>query len=161
MRWVSIAFMGVAASACASGGPAPQSDVAAAAGTERPVPATVASLPAQRLAPGQCGIFLFEARPPNHFVVFEDEANQRVRLVHAGQVYEIQVTPQGGAFLPGEDFRRVYPAADESLTFTLDGVVGEGTPSGRRLENVILTVRQLDGTRTVRPVAGVRSCREG
>lgn len=160
MRWLWSGLLGLAAAACASGGPAPQRDVAAVVENERLDPGYVTNLPAQRLAPGQCGVFLFETREPNPFVVFEDEANRLVRIVHAGQIYEIRVTPQGGAFLPGEDFRRVYLVRDENLTFTLDGVVGEDTPSGRRLDNVILTARQLDGTRTVRPVGGVRSCRE-
>jgi hypothetical protein len=160
MRGIWIAVMALAAAACAAGGPASQRDVADVVENERLDPGFVTHLPGQRLAPGQCGVFLFETREPNPFVVFEDEARRLVRIVHAGQIYEIGVSPQGGAFLPGESFRRVYLAADENLTFTLDGVVGELTPSGRRLENVILTARQLDGTRTVRPVAGIRRCRE-
>ena len=157
MRFVLALVAGFALSACASDGPAPQRDVAAAV-ENRLEGDYVTSLPAQRLAPGQCGVFLFETRSPSPFVVFEDEAARTVKIVHAGEVYEIRFTTQPGAFLPGEEFRRAYLARGENLTFLLQGVVGEETAAGRRIEDVVLTARQLDGTRTVRPLAGVRRC---
>ena len=160
MRIVLFCLIAILAAACASDGPAPQRNVADAVG-DTLAPGYISSLPAQQLAPGQCGVFLFEIRAPNNFVVFEDEAARTVRLVHAGAVYEIRFTDQPGAFLPGEAFRRVYLARGENLTFLLNGTVGEETNAGRRINDVILTARQLDGTRTVRPLAGVRRCMGG
>lgn len=160
MRIALAGLLALTAAACGSNGPAPQRDVAAAV-ENRTQSDYVTSLPAQTLAPGQCGVFLFETRAPNPFVVFEDEAARTVSIVHVGEIYEIRFTEQPGAFLPGEEFRRVYLARGENLTFQLEGVVGEDTASGRRIEDVILTARQLDGTRTVRPLAGVRRCRQG
>ena len=160
MRILLAGVLGLIVSACASGGPAPQRDVAEAM-ENRQSPDFVTGLPAQRLAPGQCGVFLFEARPPNQFVMFEDEAARTVKIVHAGEIYEIGFTEQPGAFLPGEAFRRIYFARAENLTFLLEGQVGGETRAGRRIEDVILTARQLDGTRTVRPLAGVRRCQDG
>ncbi len=160
MRLALAALVGLIASACASDGAAPQRNVAETAANPA-APDHVASLPAQQLAPGACGVFLFEARPPNHFAVFEDEAARIMKIVHAGQVYEIRFSDQPGAFLPGEDYRRAFEAREENLTFLLSGRVGENTAAGRRIEDVILTARQLDGTRTVRPLTGVRRCMDG
>lgn len=120
--------------------------------------APVDALPAQRLRSGQCGLFLFEVQPPRNFVVFEDEAARTVQLVHEGAIHTLGVSPQGGSLAPGTEFRRVYLDQDDNRTFILSGDVGEETGSGPRLENVLLEVRELDGTRTVRPLGGVRSC---
>lgn len=160
MRIWFAGVLGLILSACASSGPVPQRDAAEAVESP-PTPDIITSLPAQRLAPGRCGLFLFEARPPNAFVVFEDEAARTVKIVHAGEIYDIGFTAQPGAFLPGEDFQRVYLAREANLTFLLEGRVGDEVRDGQRIEDVILTALQLDGTRTVRPLAGVRRCREG
>ena len=142
--------------ACASGAPMSPAPQAGAQAAERPA----ASLPPQRLSEGACGLFLFERRPPNRFVFFEDLSARTVKIVHDGVVHELGVTEQAGALVSGESFRRVYLDARRNITFTLTGDVGEETGSGPRLENVLLAVRALDGTRTVRPLAGVRSCGE-
>lgn len=121
-------------------------------------PARAEALPAQRLASGQCALFLFERQPPRNFVVFEDEAAGSVQLVHDGVIETLNVSEQGGSLVPGVTFRRVYPDPDNERTFTLSGEVGDETGSGPRLENVLLEVLQSDGERTVRPLGGVRSC---
>lgn len=160
MRMILIAGAAMAASACVVTGSVPGGDVD---GVLQPpqAAAPVSALPAQSLQPGQCGLFLFGVRPPNPFVVFEDEDARTVQIVHGGSRYTLPVTGQSAPFVSGEAFGRRYIAAEDSLTFTLEGRVGEETRSGTRLEDVILTVAQPDGTRTVRPLGGVRNCREG
>ncbi len=135
---------------------------AAAPAEEAPLASqTVTGLPAQRLQPGQCGVFLFETRDPNAFVLFEDEAEGVVQILHFGQVYTIRLAAQGAPFLSGEPFNREYRAADAGLIFTVDGLVGLQTSSGQRLTDVVLTALQPDGTRIVRPLGGVRRCQGG
>ena len=152
--WTSVCALALAA--CANGAavpPAPgPSEEPASAG------APAAGLPPQRLAEGACGLFLFERRPPNRFVVFEDLASRTVKIVHDGVIHELGVTEQTGALVAGEAFRRVYLDPERNMTFILTGEVGEETGSGPRLDDVLLTVRTLDGARTVRPLGGVRSC---
>ena len=160
MRCLPVLVLCLAVSACATieqGGP-DGSRGQAAAGT---TPATISSLPAQRLDPGQCGLFLFGTRLPFDFVLFEDEAARQVTLVHGGLVYEIPITSRDEAFIAGDAFQRSYASADDGLRFTLDGTVGEQTNEGQQLNDVILAAHQLDGTRVVRPLAGVRRCDEG
>lgn len=160
MRYLPVLVLCFAVSACATteqGLPG----VSRAEAANSDTPATVSSLPAQRLEPGQCGLFLFGTRQPFDFVLFEDEAARQVTLVHGGSVYEIAITSRDAAFIAGDAFQRSYASADDGVRFTLDGTVGEQTNEGQQLNDVILTAHQLDGTRIVRPLAGVRRCDEG
>lgn len=117
------------------------------------------ALPAQTLPVGHCGLFLFGRVEPYPFILFENETLRRAQVLYDQQVYELGVSPQQGSFSPGEQFRRVYLHADTNRVYTLTGAVGNETGSGPRLENVLLRVRDLDGTETVRPLGGVYSCR--
>ncbi len=162
MRLIIAASLAATLAACSTPGMMPARVTAEADPQAAPAaPAPVADLPAQRLQPGQCASFLFGARQPFPFVVFEDETARVVKLVHGGEIYEIDFADQGGAFIEGQDFERVYAAPDDALVFTLSGRVGAETADGYRLEDVILAARQPDGTRTVRPLAGVRRCDDG
>ena len=156
MRMIGPVAAALVIGACASPLSAPPSAPAPA----RPA-GPVAELPAQRLHPNDCGVFLFERRPPNRFVFFEDLSARTVKILHEGAVLELGVTEQSGALVTGESFRRVYLDAPNNRTFILTGEVGEDTGSGPRLEAVLLTVQTLDGGRVVRPLGGVRSCRDG
>jgi hypothetical protein len=153
MRALIIASLATCAAACAAvpGGASSSPAPAAPSGP-------VASLPPQTLAPGSCGLFLFERRAPRRFVVFEDLNARTVQIVHDGEVFMLGVTEQRGALVTGESFRRVYLDPRRNMTFTLTGRVGEETGSGPRLEDVLLIVQTLDGGRVVRPLGGVRSC---
>ncbi len=160
MRCLTVFVLCLAVSACATIEQGVPDGSRGQAATENP-PASISSLPAQRLDPGQCGLFLFATRQPFDFVLFEDEAARQVTLVHGGSVYEIAITSRDAAFIAGDAFQRSYSSAADGLRFTLDGTVGEQTSEGQQLNDVILTAHQLDGTRVVRPLAGVRRCDEG
>ncbi|MGX6646601.1 hypothetical protein ACWCOP_01510 [Maricaulaceae bacterium MS644] len=116
------------------------------------------ALAAQTLAPGECGLFLFEVREPNNFVLFESETRRLVRLIEDDEVVELGVSPQSAEMVPGDRFRRIYLDAQRNMTYTLTGRVGEETRSGQRLEEAVLRTRRLDGTEIVRPLGGVRRC---
>ncbi len=155
MRALIVAILALGAAACASG-PGSSAGTQTSAAPGQPV----SSLPPQTLAPGSCGLFLFERRAPRRFVMFEDLTARTVQIVHDGEVFQLGVTEHRGALVTGESFRRVYLDPRRNITFTLTGEVGEETGSGPRLEGVLLAVRTLDGARVVRPLGGVRSCGE-
>jgi|GEM_PF-1349638 hypothetical protein len=152
------AALGLMLAACAAG---PQ-----AVGEQTPAvpdaPDMREALAAQTLAPGECGLFLFEVREPNNFVLFESETRRLVRLIEGEQMVELGVAPQSAGrsagMVPGDRFQRVYLDAARNLTYTLTGRVGEETGSGQRLEAAVLRAQSLDGTQTVRPLGGVRRC---
>lgn len=157
MRWILASLCTLGLGACATASPERAQLIEQARNT----PERVDSLPPQELAEGQCGIFLFGLGEAHPFVVFENERAGRALIVHDQTIYELGVTPQPGAFIQGESFRRVYLDQASNLVFTLSGVVGEETGSGPRLENVVLRARAIDGSETVRPLGGVYSCRTG
>lgn len=156
LRTALPAFTALALAACAGGPltPANPAPVAGAGAATGPVDA----LPPQTLAPGACGLFLFELREPNTFVLFENEAERRVRLLVDGAVLELDVARQDTATAPGETLRRVYLDPRRNMTYTLTGRLGAEIVSGQRLERVILRARTLDGQETVTPLGGVRRC---
>ena len=157
MRWILAGFCTLGLSACATTTPERAQLIEQA----RSAPERADSLPPQELGDGQCGIFLFGMGETHPFVVFENERAGRALILHAGVIHELGVTPQPGAFVQGESFRRVYLDPSSNLVFTLTGEVGEETGSGPRLENVLLRAREIDGSETVRPLGGVYSCRTG
>lgn len=149
--------------ACAAApGATPQRTVTqAAVQTDSPMdaPDRRDALAPQTLAPGECGLFLFEVREPNNFVLFESETRRLVRLIEDDRSVELGVAPQSAAMIPGDRFRRIYLDAARNMTYTLTGRIGEETGSDQRLEEAVLRTRRLDGTEIVRPLGGVRRCR--
>lgn len=157
LRWLLVPACALGVSACATSTPERTRLIEQA----RNVSERVDSLPPQSLPDGQCGIFLFGRGETHPFVLFENDRAGRVLILHQGAIHELGVTPQPGAFVQGESFRRVYLDQPANLVFTLTGDVGEETGSGPRLENVLLRTRAIDGAETVRPLGGVYSCRDG
>lgn len=160
LRFLAPALLALPLAACMGGPAAPNDRFADAPAGPAGDAAPVQALAPQTLAPGTCGLFLFELRAPNSFILFEDETARRVRLVQDGAVLELGVAPQGGAGVPGEALRRVYLDPERNVTYTLTGRIGAETASGQRLERVILRARTLDGVETVTPLGGVRRCME-
>ena len=157
MRWIIAGLSALALSACAATGLQPGPAPAPA----QSAPERVTSLPPQSLPDGSCGVFLFGVGERHPFVVFEDERARRALIVHDGTVHELEVAAQSGAFVMGQSFSRGYAGPTRDQTFTLTGEVAEETGSGPRLTNVLLRVRESDGSETVRPLGGVYSCRQG
>ena len=157
MRWILAGLCTLGLSACATTTP----DRTALIEQARSAPQRADTLPPQELAEGQCGLFLFGMGEGHPFVVFDNERAGRALILHDHVIHELGVTPQPGAFVTGERFRRVYLDQSSNLVFTLTGEVGEETGSGPRLENVLLRTRAVDGSETVRPLGGVYSCRTG
>ncbi len=156
MRWIIAGLCTLGLGACAT---TTTPERAALIDQAMNPPERVTSLPPQELAVGQCGLFLFGMGEGHPFVVFENERAGRALILHDGAIHELGVTPQPGAFVQGETFRRVYLDQASNLVFTLTGEVGEETGSGPRLENTLLRARAIDGSETVRPLGGVYSCR--
>jgi len=169
-KLIAAALVLTLSSACAAGpGAMPgrsdaQTGAQSGASTGAPMgaPDMREALAAQTLAPGECGLFLFEVREANNFVLFESETRRLVRLIEDEQMVELGVAPQSAGqsagMIPGDRFRRVYLDAARNITYTLTGRVGEETGSGQRLEAAVLRTRRLDGTEIVRPLGGVRRC---
>ncbi|MEQ8405027.1 MAG: hypothetical protein RKE49_08010 [Oceanicaulis sp.] len=154
MTRILAAIFALSAAACASA----ESRLTPEAAAVLSAPERRDALPAQTLVRGECGLFLFELRAPNSFVLFENETARRVKILDDGLVVELGVPPQASVMVPGERFRRVYLDQGSNTTYALTGRVGEATGDDQQLEDVILRARLLDGTETVTPLGGVRRC---
>jgi len=152
------ALTGLMLAGCATG-PAP-ADPDRSAPPVQDLNTPLRALPPQTLETGRCGLFLFGVAEPYPFIVFEDEAARRVKILHAGEIHDMGVAVHEGAFAPSVPFRRVYTHVATNRVFTLTGRVGSETGSGPRLNDVLLRVREPDGMETVRPLGGVYSCRQ-
>ena len=117
------------------------------------------ALPPQTLQPGACGMFFWTAALPHRLVLFENEADRRAEAVHDGTIHRMGVPSQRADFIHGDEFRRLYLHRETGRSFTVSGEIGATTPSGPRIEQAVIRVRERSGTETVRPVIGVRACR--
>lgn len=159
MRVMLASALAGLASACAATPPlTPAADAAAQARSAAAVDRPRDSLPVQDLPPGACGLFLFGLAEPFPFLVFEDETGGQALVLQDRRVQRLGVIEAQGVFVPGERFVRRYGADPAGRRYRLEGRVGEETGSGPRLEQVLLRVTAPDGTETVRPLGGVRSC---
>lgn len=153
MRRVFFSLSVLALSACATA-PVPEPSMAPQTGEAR-----LDGLPAQTLGIGQCGLFFWTSAPPHQLVLFENETAGEVKIFHEGQIIALGAAPQPAGMIAGDRVERIYPAPSADLIFTLEGVVGEATASGTRIDRALLKVRQPSGEEIVRPVRGVRACR--
>lgn len=159
IRIVSMAVSAAVLAACASAPDnAPQKSVAANQATSA-VPTD--GLPAQKLAPGECGLFLWGMAAPRKFVFFLkantgdglvliDDKSHALRMVSArGEVF--------GQFLTEMGFSG--SGTDTRVSVTL--IPGETLEGGQRVKSGNLLFTGADGWETVLPVTGVRACMPG
>lgn len=104
-------------------------------------------------------MFVWTRGAPHRFILFEDERAQQVKIAHDGEIHELDAPLERAGFPAGGRFERIYSSSQNDRVFTFSGVVGEPTRSGVRVERALLKTRRADGSETVRPVLGLRSCR--
>ncbi|MFN7055252.1 hypothetical protein [Hyphomonas sp.] len=151
-------ILAVSAVAACTSSPA-QSPAAVAARAASPLQdVPEAGLPAQRLAPGECGLFLWSMTPPQKFVFFTRAASGRAELWHESRAVTLtQVDAHGdifGQFLTASDYVSPDAALEVSLTFR----PGETLEQGQRVEGGRVVIRGRDGWETVLPVSGISAC---
>ncbi|MFN4023655.1 MAG: hypothetical protein ACK4MQ_02385 [Hyphomonas sp.] len=118
-------------------------------------------LPAQKLAPGECGLFLWGMSAPRRFVFFTEASSGEALILHDGSPRRLVVAEAGGEVF-GQFFTESgysAPGADWTVTLTL--TPGELLEGGQRVRTGRLVTRGADGWETVLPVTGVRACMPG
>lgn len=143
-------------SACGATTSAPRAQAVASNASDEEM---ILDLPPQSLRDGQCGLFFWTQTLPHRFIVFEHERYQTVSILFEGEIHNLGVTQQSTDYLEGEPFRRVYLDQERRRVYTLDGIVGERTTAGPRIERAVMRVRENDGRQVVTPVIGLFSCR--
>ncbi len=120
-----------------------------------------AGLPAQTLAAGECGVFLWGQTTPRRFVFFSETTSGEALILVGDEARTLKQTAARGevigSFLTESDFR----AADDQLTASLVIVPGDQLEDGQRIGSGRLVTRGKDGWETVLPVAGLYACLPG
>lgn len=118
-------------------------------------------LPAQRLAPGECGLFLWGMSAPRRFVFFTEASSGEALVLHDGAPLQLKVTDAGGEVF-GQFFTETgYMSPTGDLSVALALTPGELLEGGQRVRSGRLVTRSNDNWETVLPVTGVRACMPG
>jgi hypothetical protein len=147
-------------SACAGTPPAPPS----ASGTLRPaalssVPAE--GLPAQNLAPGECGLFLWEKSAPRRFVFFTRASSADALVLLDGEARNLLATEAAGNVFGQFLTETRYSDRSRGISVSLKIQPGEVLEGGQRVDDGFLLSKNAEGWETILPITGVRACMPG
>ncbi|PKP83475.1 MAG: hypothetical protein CVT79_01340 [Alphaproteobacteria bacterium HGW-Alphaproteobacteria-18] len=118
-------------------------------------------LPPQRLAAGECGLFLWGMAAPRRFTFFMEASSGEALVLHEGTAHRLVTTDTSGEVF-GQFFTEThYLSADGSWSVNLNLKPGEVLEGGQRVESGRLVTTGADGWETVLPVTGVRACIPG
>ncbi|MBA4225268.1 MAG: hypothetical protein C0456_01440 [Hyphomonas sp.] len=161
IRLLSISLIAGCLAGCASG-PAAKQTASAVAAMESPVAEVPAEgLPPQKLAAGECGLFLWGMAAPRRFTFFTEASSGEALVLHNGAAQRLIVTDTDGEVF-GQFFTETqYLSADGTWSVNLSLKPGEMLEGGQRVESGRLVTTGADGWETVLPVTGVRACIPG
>ncbi len=143
-----LAFLG----ACASSGAPPAADAPTGAST-----ATTASLPAQTLEPGTCGLFLWTRDEPRHFVLFFAAGDPTAEAIVNGRQQTLNVDSQDGNVF-GQFLTRMAFSAPDGDAVTLTLTPGEEIEGGRRVPLARMIYDNEEGWEIITPLTGLTAC---
>ena len=117
-------------------------------------------LPAQKLDPGACGLFLWERRESPDFVFFSKGASEEALIWYEGETHSL--TRMG---VSGDVFGQFLT----EQTYTMSGgrvvqltmTPGDLLVGGQRVPEASMKVVDSEGWSTLIPVAGVTACQPG
>lgn len=161
IRLLSISLIAGCLTGCASGSAAKQSGSAVAVMESPVAEVPVEGLPPQKLAAGECGLFLWGMAAPRRFTFFTEASSGEALVLHNGAAQRLIVTDTDGEVF-GQFFTETqYLSADGTWSVNLSLKPGEMLEGGQRVESGRLVTTGADGWETVLPVTGVRACIPG
>ncbi|MEL7130173.1 MAG: hypothetical protein AAGK23_11560 [Pseudomonadota bacterium] len=115
-------------------------------------------LPAQTLAIGECGLFLWSQTDLSRFTFFAKAGASEALLLFNGAPTDLALTATRGdifgQFLTDLTYRIVSTGQEITVTYT----PGEPLEGGARVSSGRISYKTPDGWTTVLPVVGVRAC---
>jgi len=117
------------------------------------------ALPAQELAQGRCGLFLWARGAQPVFVLFASDAPAQARVRIDGRDHELRRTAFSGESSHGHFERQTF--SNGRLTLEADLAFDETRPirDGAIIERGMLRIAARDGAETVAPVGGMTACK--
>lgn len=140
--------------------------LAACAATPRTAPAPrppsalpLAELPPQRLAKGDCALFLWERSAAGRRVLMATPAPPRVRVALGGATLDLPLVRADGPTDLGFPTRATYSDGRVSVALDLAFEMRPGLVGGAVVRDGSLALTTADGAEVVSPVAGLLGCR--
>lgn len=121
----------------------------------------IGALPAQELAPGECGLFLFAAKPTRRFVFFSTASGGTGLMKLNGEMVTLVRTAGEGPVIDQHFTEQVYAAPAYGLTLTISIDLTSTALAGTRVDGGSMRLERQDGWKMVVPVGGATTCSEG
>lgn len=121
----------------------------------------IGALPAQELAPGECGLFLFAAKPTKRFVFFATASAGTGLMKLNGEPVTLVRTSGKGTVIDQHFTEQTYSAPAYGLELAVSIDLASTALAGTRVEGGSLRLIREDGWSMVLPVAGATTCAEG
>ena len=120
----------------------------------------IGGLPGQQLAPGECGLFLFAAKPTARFVFFSSASKGTGLMQINGDLVTLARTRADGGVIDQHFTDQSFRAPAQGITISLTITPGEAMTGGHRIDGGALRLVRDDGWSMVVPVAGATTCGE-
>ena len=145
-RWIITLFAATCLSACAT---TPSLDKA------QDVPQSKRQeLPAQTLAAGECGLFVWTADDARRFILFGKSQAFKAIWQDGASQRALKIIDQNGTPTQGQFPTQIY---DNGMTLRM--MKAQRIDGGTRYQGGTLSKKTADGWDSVTPVIGVSSCR--
>jgi hypothetical protein len=118
---------------------------------------TSLGLPAQKLAPNECGLFLWSKTDISRFVFFARAGSKEALFLLDDTPTLLQSVSESGDIF-GQFFTDVTYRTDTGRSLSLSYEAGETLTDGARISNGIMEYNDAEGWRVVLPLLGVRVC---
>lgn len=162
IRLVSSVFLALILAACASSsnrGPS-TTEVARANAVEIQDGdfIDIGALPTQELPPGECGLFLFAAKPTKRFVFFATASGATGEMRLNGDLVTFVRTNGDGQVIDQHFTEQTYASPALGLDVTVSIDLTSTALGGTRIQGGSLRLTRQDGWSMVVPVGGATTC---
>ncbi len=114
-------------------------------------------LPPQKLAPGQCGLFVWTADQPRYLLLFSDQLSGEARWYDQGVIDNLTIGAGAGERVFGQFTEQTY-RTDDGRDLTLTLIDGEEMDLGMRFARATLKFSDAEGWSKVKPVSAIATC---
>lgn len=117
----------------------------------------LASLPAQNLEPGECGMFLWSFQTPHNLIFFRKAGESTAISVLTGVEVPLKVTSESGKVFGQFMTETIYQTAKgEPVRIVI--VPGELIQDGQRTQSAEIRFQTREGWETIIPASGLSAC---
>ncbi|MCA8901120.1 MAG: hypothetical protein KDA53_07690 [Hyphomonas sp.] len=117
----------------------------------------LASLPAQNLAAGDCGLFLWSVQAPRRLIFFRRAGETDALMALGSETMTVSSQQESGRVF-GQFMTDVTYSADNADMVSVSLVPGETVEDGQRTQSARIIVRTKTDWETVIPAAGLMAC---